>query len=243
MTTATARCLSAFTGLQDLCLVDGDFAFGSSVEDTNVRPLQMALDGTAHTLRRIAVVGDAIWGCSLRSMVSLQELEIVLSRTANGLDLVFEHCVSLQSLTLFTRTRDEFLPVLQANPVALPDLRAFKFIYWSNQGVFDDQHAQCLATFIRGKRKLALLDVEIRGQGHGLCDKPLLEAVAQLPHLQVLGFTLVRSSWEPGDIQFFREHLPRSLVALRISVCLNELHNTVFPSEWLDLVRTAFLSM
>ncbi|KAM5534148.1 hypothetical protein V8D89_012168 [Ganoderma adspersum] len=237
MTAATLRCLSAFSRLRELCSVDGDFYSSLSVEDPRAHALHLALDGMARTLTRVSVVGDAIWGCSVRSMVHLQELEIVLPGTAAGLDLVFKHCVSLHSLTLFTRARDEFLSVLQRNPAALPDLRVFKFIYWLNQEAFGDQQAQTLATFIKSKGRLTLLDVEIRGQGYDMCDRPLLEAIAQLPHLEVLGFTLVRSAWEQGDIQFFREHLPQRLAALRVSVCLNEAHNTVFPSEWLDLIK------
>ncbi|PIL26349.1 hypothetical protein GSI_12105 [Ganoderma sinense ZZ0214-1] len=238
ITAANVRCLSAFNRLEELHTVDGDFYSGVPPEDERARALQMAIDGTVHTMRRLAVVGDAIWRCSIQSMANLQELEVVLPRTAEGLGLVFEHCRSLRSLTMFTRARDEFLSALQGNPNALPDLRALKFIYWSNQDVFGGHHAQSLAGFIENKRSLVSLDVEIRGQGYEACDKPLLEAIARLPHLEILGFTLVRSAWAPGDIQFFRERLPQRLRALRLSVCLDQAGNVVFPREWCDLIKS-----
>ncbi|KAI1787077.1 hypothetical protein LXA43DRAFT_1098574 [Ganoderma leucocontextum] len=250
ITNATAPCLSAFCGLQELRSVDVRWPEPSPLDEmpaaafpdewpvfsmpevssdippgeASTRALQMAVDGMAHTLTAITMAGDILWGCSIRSMLGLQELEVILPETSGGLALVLRHCFLLRSFTVFPRAPDELFSVLQADPTALPRLRAFKFLYCSIKATspFESRHAQALARFIQNKPQLASLDVE---------------AIAHLPRLEVLGFTLLRSAWGPGDIQFFRERLPRGLTALRLSVSLDQADNDSSLQEWLGLLK------
>ncbi|KAI1783471.1 hypothetical protein LXA43DRAFT_1102495 [Ganoderma leucocontextum] len=239
ITKATAPCLSAFSGLHELRTVDVGW-FDSSLDEGCARALQMAVDSMSRTLTRITIAGDVFWGCSIRSMLGLQELEVILPRTAGGLALVFRHCLSLRSLTLFPRALYELFSALQAEPTALPGLRALKFVYSSIEDMprFEYRHAQTLARFIENKKELASLDVEIDGPTDETpCDIPLLQAIAQLPRLEVLGFSLARSAWEPSDIQFFRERIPRAVTALRISVSVEQADNDVLLQEWFSLIK------
>ena len=271
ITNATAPYLSAFSALQELRSVDVNWNRPQSVENApaflpdaeewpvfyvpglfspdsraldedSTRALQMAVDGMAHTLTRVTAAGDFLWGCSIRSMLGLQELEVVLPRTVGGLALVLRHCFLLRSLTLYPLAPDDVLSTFNADPGALPELRAFKFIYCGIKGTsrFEYRHAQSLARFIENKRRLTSLDVDIDlrlPRDEGRFDEPILDAVAGLPHLEVLGFSLVRSAWGPGDIQFFRQRIPRSLTALRLSVSVDHPDNDILLHEWFELVR------
>ncbi|KAI1783446.1 hypothetical protein LXA43DRAFT_977125 [Ganoderma leucocontextum] len=238
LTEAAISCLSAFSGLQELCTIDDCF-YDPPLSHGRARALQIVVNAMSPTLTRIALGDGIFWGCSIQSMLALQELELLLPETTRGLSLVFQHCSSLRSLTLFPEEVDEPFSVLQAHPTALPELRALKYIHHFDIGGFENQHAEILARFIKNKKRLVSLDLEIEpawdAEGAS-CDEPLLEAIRELPHLEVLGFYLTRSTWEPGDIQLFRDRLPRRLTALRVNVAF-ESQAGVFLQDWLGLIK------
>lgn len=271
ITNATAPYLSEFPGLHELRAVDikwhrppsnaflpdefpffepSAFSSDSHLDEDSTRAFQAAMDGMTHTLTRITVAGDALWGCAIRSMLGLQELELILPETAGGLALVLRHCFLLRSLTLYPQlAQDELLPILTADTTVIPDLQAFKFIYCSTRASsrFDYQHAKALAMFIESKTQLTSLDVQIDDNVPEdpiptLCDFPLLEVIARLPRLEVLGFSFSRPRWAPGDIQSFRGRIPRRLTALRLCVSVKQRDNDTLVQEWLDLVRSSSLS-
>ncbi|TBU21863.1 hypothetical protein BD311DRAFT_869709 [Dichomitus squalens] len=197
---------------------------------------QIALGALSGTLFRIAVSGDLVWGCSVRSLLGLQELEVILPEEPGGLALILRHCISLRSLSLFVLESDDLFSCLEACPTSLPDLRAFKFIH--RDATFAHRNAEILAQFLRNKKKLRSLDVEISVDfDQGVHEQQLLEAITELTGLEVLGLNFQRPAWRLSDIELFDKHIPKGVTALRISAQLGQVDNEVLQKEWFDLFK------
>ena len=224
----------AFVRLREICIDDGPI-LEISADETVLRATQAALDTLSTSLDRIAVLGDLVWGCSVRSLLALQELEIILPDNIGGLSLVLRHCTSLRSLSLFPLQLDTVFSAFEECPTALPGLRAFKVIY-HEEAWLDCRHVDAYVRFLETKKKLRCLDMQISEIGQIHDDEHLLEPLAALPALEVLGLSFMRSVWRPGDIDFFEDCIPLKITALRVSVNLGQADNEVFQKEWFDLV-------
>ncbi|TFK88952.1 hypothetical protein K466DRAFT_519869 [Polyporus arcularius HHB13444] len=204
-------------------------------------PIAAAVEANEETLTRLTLYGDGIWDCPLRSLLRLQELELILPISLNGFEHVMAQCAELRYLTLDLKSGSRhFVRMVQAHPTTLPLLTAFKLLGTNA----DDAGSIALADFLRDKKNLRMLDFgwlrneEVVEDGpEGGLPLPLLEVLPQLPALEVLGLTVARNRLTPATIRFLAQYIPPQLSALML-----RLESRVFfevngaAEEWTDLV-------
>lgn len=205
-------------------------------------PIAAAVEANEETLTRLTLYGDGIWDCPLRSLLRLQELELILPISLNGFEHVMAQCAELRYLTLDLKSGSRhFVRMVQAHPTTLPLLTAFKLLGTNA----DDAGSIALADFLRDKKNLRMLDFgwlrneEVVEDGpEGGLPLPLLEVLPQLPALEVLGLTVARNRLTPATIRFLAQYIPPQLSALML-----RLESRVFfevngaAEEWTNLVR------
>ncbi len=180
----------------------------------------------------------------MRSLIHLQELEVLLPWCLDGFESILTQCNDLRSITLDLQNRSEprFIQALQSHPTAFPHLAAFKLL----DARIDRQQRVTLALFLQSKKQLRLLDLdcgkdEVEEGGLAL---PLLEVLQQLPGLQVLGLSVrtphTGMSFHGVNISFLGRYIPRQLSALMLRLGQG-VDQSGSSQEWPDLVRPHYL--
>ncbi|RPD58642.1 hypothetical protein L227DRAFT_612740 [Lentinus tigrinus ALCF2SS1-6] len=107
-----------------------------------------------------SVQSHAVWRCPVRSLLGLQELEIILPPSRDDLELIFHHCTALRYVTrgLFMRENSRFMELLKAHPEALQRLVAFK-LFFGHTDLLTREQTAVLAKFLRGRKTLRMLDL------------------------------------------------------------------------------------
>ena len=203
--------------------------------------IHAAIGANSHTLNRLSIHGDALWGCQIRSYFHLHELELIFPTDLGGLSLIFHHCTRLRSFSLYTSgNRYQLSALLESNPTALPDLTSFKLITQRAE-ISEADHA-ALSRFLENKKKLRRLDVS-----HDTYDDSvhfLLPFLPVLPALEVLGLDLPSlpfdGGWDWINMRDLDEKIPLKISALMVRVPPEwETEERFTDQEWIKLVRTS----
>ncbi|EJF64849.1 hypothetical protein DICSQDRAFT_167001 [Dichomitus squalens LYAD-421 SS1] len=224
--------LSPIHDLTSLTVLDQDADEPSLIRDV--------LEANANTLRALRLAGETCDQClPMPSFASLAELDIVGIQGHEELGELFAHCTHLRALSLvFTYAEDVLIPVLRAQPKALPDLDSFKI--WSVDYSGDD--LAVLARFLQKKKRLRRMDVMVRVDARWLAADtallitPILEIMPKLRELQVVGLSVRVASLQKEHIQDLEVYLPDNLTALLIWVNISS--SSVPADEWIELFNS-----
>ncbi|KAI0692129.1 hypothetical protein C8T65DRAFT_670073 [Cerioporus squamosus] len=194
------------------------------------------MEAIQSTLKHLTLYGDTIWRCPVRSLLGLQELEIILPPSLAGLELVLRHCAELRCVTLDLHmcTNSRLLELFAAHPDCLPHLTAFKLFFEDIQPLTIAQ-ATLLADFLRRKKTLRMLDLaDSEADMEEGTEVPLLRIMPELPALEVLGLNLQRFDYSKEDLEFLGAHLPPQLSALFLNLTLDG--RDVSPQDWIKIL-------
>ncbi|KAI0640854.1 hypothetical protein C8Q79DRAFT_920710 [Trametes meyenii] len=186
------------------------------------------------TLRALHVAGDAIWNIPMRSFVNLQELVLQDPETLNALGLVLRHCAQLTSFALVVSSL--FAPrqlyrVFEENADAVPELTSFKLIMYGDCFM---QHTEELLRFLRGKKWLRRLDVELNLDSADEGEyTQWYELLSEFPKLEVLGMGICGHTFTTDILARLDENIPPGVCALLL--LLDFAHTDVAPAEWIDV--------
>lgn len=132
-------------------------------------------------------------------------------------DLIFRHCVQLQSLKVYSVTLTGFLAAAQTNPNAFTRLSHLKIRI--RGGMLHLTDSETITAFVASKKRLRCFDY------HDDCFAdveeiaPLLSALRSLPALDTLGLDV--QSADISSYETFFDWIPQHIKALRLSyVCI-----------------------
>ncbi|KAI0692128.1 hypothetical protein C8T65DRAFT_670064 [Cerioporus squamosus] len=186
------------------------------------------MEANQSTLTCLTLYGDTIWRCPVRSLLGLQELEIILPPSLAGLELVLRHCTALRYVTLDLQlcTNSQFLELFKAHPDCLPHLTAFK-LFFEHIHPLTIAQATLLADFLRRKKTLRMLDLaDSEADMEEGTEVTLLMILPELPALEVLGLNVQRFDFWKEDLEFLGTHLPPQLSALFLNLTMDA------PQNW-----------
>ncbi|TFK88957.1 hypothetical protein K466DRAFT_519873 [Polyporus arcularius HHB13444] len=232
----TRTFLAKFQRLQTLVLhrpYDPDYML--LLPDDSDVSISDGIEANQNTLARLTLYGDALWRCPVRSLLDLQELEIILPPSLAGLELVLHHCTTLRYVTfdLHVCTNARLLELLKTHPDSLPQLTAFKLFF---EQLHPLTHAEVtlLAEFLKGKKTLRMLDLaDTDADMEEGTEVPILKILPELPALEVLGLNIQCFEFSHGEFQVLRTHLPPRLSALFLNLTVD---GTVSRQDWIDLL-------
>ncbi|RDX43342.1 hypothetical protein OH76DRAFT_1390660 [Lentinus brumalis] len=218
-------------GLRDLSLPCSDMTLScltmfKRVQTLRIHPLHDAqlyshdlsvaagLKANEGTLAHLTLFGDTIWTCPVRSLLRLQELELIFLQALDGFDSILTQCADLRYLTLGLAedTVKNFMQLLQSHPTAFPRLTAFKLLH----AEVNDLDTYPLHVFLQTKKELRMFDLGWEGDDieEAGVPLPLRELLCELPALEVVGLTVTGEWMDPEDIYVFAQHLPSHISAL-----------------------------
>ena len=211
-------CLSSFTQLQSLVFTHRFMDLWPPMHSGGVpylKTIHEAIAANSATLRRLDVFGEVLWDCPPASFSNLHELAIVFPHTLDGLGLIFEHCRRLTGFTLCTENDGmDLADVLKTHPDAFPNLTSFKLL-----SVFDlpDEAVEEIAKFIKKRTLLRRVDVSTRTEGNvgdPLINLPILQALPELPRLEVLGLDVRPARLTAVHVKLLQQYIPQRVTAL-----------------------------
>jgi hypothetical protein len=141
------------------------------------------------------------------------------TKMTDVVETVFVHAPNLQALALACVDFDDFDDMFQTHRDALPSLRMFKLV--SLDPVTHDEQVVGLVEFLKAKTSLEGIDTDLPGLPtnafRGLCSW-----MRDRDGLRIIGID-ARSVVDLDELAFFAENLSRSLTALHIQLCWENL--------------------
>ncbi|EIW57073.1 uncharacterized protein TRAVEDRAFT_49883 [Trametes versicolor FP-101664 SS1] len=204
---------SKFKSLQVLSL-EGNHLNVS--QDAEVE-LRTWIRNAPNTLLHLSVSECAVWDTPLRVFSRLHELSLYDPLRLSEFVIVLEHCLQLRTLNIFTNSSfceaQLHWTVSHLAPDSLPHLTSFRFVCGDNN-VFN-QSQSLLTAFIRDKKDLRRLDLEVSASFIGIDDYThFLDVFACLPQLEIVGLRLRGKFFTQEHLRLLDERLPLRLSAL-----------------------------
>ncbi|KAM5539333.1 hypothetical protein V8D89_007024 [Ganoderma adspersum] len=194
---------------------------------------------TLPSLRSLSIFGEALWKCKVQGLSVLTELTLALMDDVDPISAIITRCSRLQSLTILVgpaHSSDDLAAVLHAHPSALPRLTAFRMYF----PAVEPGMMESVAAFLRTKPLLERFELGHRWEACLLdAAEPMLETLAQLPRLRVLGLELSGGSardpaLRPSHLQHLARRIPPQVTALSLWV------DARFPSTTREADWTQF---
>ena len=172
------------------------------------------VEANASSLDTILIHGDALWSAPLVSLRRFTLLDAVhLSALPGILDITG---ITELKLSVMDRGIRQMIDALSAAPDACPRLTALKLVCDDGETV-KTQAVSCdmlpVAIFVKNKRSLRRLHVVFYSVVR-VDERPLLEAISDLPELHVVGMDIARDSFTKADLEFLDAKLPMNLTNL-----------------------------
>ncbi|KAI0665521.1 hypothetical protein C8Q78DRAFT_1064264 [Trametes maxima] len=226
-----------FSGLINLRYVAFNLGFIDNPPSASAAAgAQACLAHSPSTLRALHVAGDTIWNIPMRPFSNLQELVLQDPETLDALGLVLRHCAQLTSFALVVSSpfaQRQFYRVFEENAGAVPDLNSFKLIM---RGDCFMQHTGELLRFLRGKKQLRRLDVELNFDPADEGEyTQWYELLSEFPKLEVLGMGIGGHTFTTDILARLDKNIPPGLRALLI--LLDFPYTDVAPAVWIDMFR------
>lgn len=172
------------------------------------------------TVSSLSICAESLWQAPARVFENLSHLDIFLGQDMDNIALIFRYAGQLESLSILGLDSRGVFPHFENHPDALPSLRSFKImsLYWGWQPDFavEEPEFLSLASFLRGKKELRMLDIHLWLQGWSSFG-PFWDLLKQLPSLETLGVTTGVGVFSKGDFLSFATALPPKLSALRVN--------------------------
>ncbi|KAF9012544.1 hypothetical protein BDQ17DRAFT_1232571 [Cyathus striatus] len=148
------------------------------------------------------------------SLTSLEVYSTLDGPELSGLELVFRHAGSLQSLTISGVGMPD-LSFLPKNPLHLPHLHSFRLTRECEPATFGELYSLPLCAFLQGRQQLRRLYIRIESATSDDLST-LLRAVCGLRQLEVFGLHTGFSPFGDTEISVLAENLPVNLKALQL---------------------------
>lgn len=171
------------------------------------------------SLQKLVLLSQHVVHMPIRVYNSLTDLDVCVPLESHilGLDLVFRHAPSLESLSLVGYITRDIFSVLSDNSTTLPHLKSFR-LSCESASVFPvtEGEIDVLYNFLQGRTQLRRLYLRFAGAEWNIVRRTL-PVLDELVGLEVLGFHTGHDCLGTDDFTELARHIPSILTALYLT--------------------------